>query len=199
MIMIISAIKSIFFTLYKTFILSIFNLRHNTKIKSKYASTKAKYGIGVLIDQNTHILDNVIIGNYSYVNFESWLENCTLGNYCSISDHVMICPSEHRINKILSHPIFGEKKTERVIIGNDVLISHNATILEGVHIGDGAVIGAGAVVTRDVRPYTIVGGVPARYIKNRFYDDKKINLIKKYDIYHLDKKAIINLESEGKI
>ena len=53
-------------------------------------------------------------------------------------------------------------------IGNDVWIGHGATVLPGVKVGDGAVIGAGAVVSRDVAPYTIVGGVPARLIRQRF-------------------------------
>ena len=56
----------------------------------------------------------------------------------------------------------------RIVIGNDVWIGGRATILRGVTIGDGAVVGAGAVVTRDVEPYTVVGGVPARPIKKRF-------------------------------
>ena len=54
-----------------------------------------------------------------------------------------------------------------MIIGNDVLISLNAIVLEGVKIGDGAVIAAGAVVTKDVKPYEIVGGIPAKIIKNK--------------------------------
>ena len=55
-----------------------------------------------------------------------------------------------------------------IVIGNDVWIGYEAVILSGVHIGDGAVIGARAVVTRDVAPYTVVGGVPAKKIKLRF-------------------------------
>ncbi len=56
----------------------------------------------------------------------------------------------------------------RVTIGHDVWIGHGATVLPGVTVGDGAVIGAGAVVSRDVAPYTIVGGVPAKFIRERF-------------------------------
>src|SRR5690606_36010071 len=57
---------------------------------------------------------------------------------------------------------------KRVIIGHDVWIGHGATILPGVTVGNGAVVGAGAVVSRDVAPYTIVGGVPAKLIRDRF-------------------------------
>lgn len=70
-----------------------------------------------------------------------------------------------------------------VIIGNDVWIGANAVILPGVHIGDGAVIAAGAVVTKDVEPYAIVGGVPAKVIKYRFDKDtiEKLLVIKWWD------------------
>lgn len=63
------------------------------------------------------------------------------------------------------------REENKVIIGNDVWIGHNAIILPGVHIGNGAVIGSGAVVTNDVEPYTVVVGVPARPIKKRFSDE----------------------------
>ena len=58
-----------------------------------------------------------------------------------------------------------------IVIGNDVWIGYEAVIMAGVTIGDGAIIGARAVVTKDVPPYTIVGGVPAREIRRRFSDD----------------------------
>ncbi len=61
------------------------------------------------------------------------------------------------------------KKT-RICIGNDVWVGSRAILMRGIRIGDGAVIGAGAVVTKDVEPYTIVGGVPARPIRKRFSD-----------------------------
>lgn len=63
------------------------------------------------------------------------------------------------------------RRSEKVIVGNDVWIGHNAIIMPNVHIGNGAVIGSGAVVTHDVEPYSVVVGVPARQIKKRFSDD----------------------------
>ncbi|BCK00815.1 CatB-related O-acetyltransferase [Anaerocolumna chitinilytica] len=150
----------------------LYNRKHNTKIYSILASKKARYGYQVLISENTTISDNVEIGDYSYVNKGSYIENCQVGKFCSISSGVYICPFEHNYTMVTTHPIVrnGEVAASRakVIIGNDVLISLNAIILEGVTIGSGAVIGAGAVVTKDVKPYEIVGGVPAKHIKYRF-------------------------------
>jgi len=66
---------------------------------------------------------------------------------------------------------FAWRRENRVVIGNDVWIGHGATVLPGVTVGNGAVIGAGAVVSKDVAPYTIVGGVPAKLIRERFPRD----------------------------
>ncbi|HFR4107065.1 TPA: DapH/DapD/GlmU-related protein, partial [Enterobacter asburiae] len=70
----------------------------------------------------------------------------------------------HRVNEKVIESI---AESEKIIIGNDVWIGVNAIVMDGVTIGDGAVIGAGAVVTKDVQPYTIVGGVPAKFIRDR--------------------------------
>lgn len=122
------------------------------------------------------------IGDYSYVgrNFSCWYAH--IGKFCSISWNVGIGGANHDYNRISQHaflysPQFGmleseeepgyNRFTDDCEIGNDVWIGCNAVVCRGVHIGDGAVIGAGSVVTKDVQPYTIVGGVPARLIKRR--------------------------------
>ena len=84
----------------------------------------------------------------------------TIGDECAISHDVTIMDSD-------AHAINGVVNTEPVIIGNHVWIGTRATILKGVTIGDGAIIAAGAVVTKDVPPYSMVGGVPARIIKDK--------------------------------
>lgn len=146
-----------------------YNKKHITKIHSLDASLKAKYGFNVLISDKTIVKDDVEIGDFSYVNSGSYIENCTIGKFCSISSGVYISPFEHDYRLITTHPIVSSTLTrKRVEIGNDVLISLNVVILEGVKIGNGAIIGAGAVVTKDVKPYEIVGGVPAKHIKYRF-------------------------------
>lgn len=158
-------------------IMSIFyNHRHHTNIYSTKASLDAKYEKNVMISENVTITPDVSIGKYSYVNKNSSVENCSIGNYCSISSGVWICPYEHHLTTITTHPFINTictEKRKRVTIGNDVLISLNAILLNGVHIGDGAVIAAGAVVTHDVEPFEIVGGVPAKHIGWRFPDDLK--------------------------
>lgn len=148
-----------------------YNRIHQTNIRSDDASLKACYGNGVSIADTVIVSSDVSIGKYSYVNPHSTLENCTVGNYCSISAGVNICPGEHDLYAISTHPLFARDEMPKrapVVIGHGVLISLNAVILKGVHIGNGAVIGAGAVVTKDIEPYEIVGGVPAKHIGWRF-------------------------------
>lgn len=85
-----------------------------------------------------------------------------------------------------------KKKRGKVIIGNDVLISLNAIVLEGVQIGDGAVIAAGAVVTKNVQPYEIVGGVPAKHIRYRCSSDI-IAQLETIQWWNMDDKTIRDL------
>jgi acetyltransferase-like isoleucine patch superfamily enzyme len=121
----------------------------------------------------------------------------SIGKYCSIANNVWIfLGGEHRLEWITTYPfdmifkdwtfksVLGSCKSKgNVIIGNDVWIGMNAIILSGVHIGDGAVIGAGAVVTKDVCPYAVVAGNPAKVISYRFLPEviEKLLLVKWWD------------------
>lgn len=124
------------------------------------------------------------IGEYSYgkpsVYFESGEATLTVGKFCSIAENVTIMlGGNHRIDWVTTYP-FPEKFAEfeglpghpatkgSVEIGNDVWIGKDVLILSGVAIGDGAVLAARSVITKDVPPYAIVGGNPARVIKYRF-------------------------------
>lgn len=174
--------------------LQLYNVRRKTRIRSNHASIHAVYGNKVLIDKGTIVEDDVKIGDYSYVNKYSSVENCVIGKYCSISSGVYICPFEHNLVGVSTHPRFDiiENRNERrrpVHIGNDVLISLNSIILEGVTIGDGAVVAAGAVVTRDIKPYEVVGGVPAKHIKYRFTAEE-IETLKKIRWWDWDEEQI---------
>lgn len=152
---------------------------------------------------------NSDIGFATYISSYSKIFNCKIGRYCSIGQKVQIVFGSHPTRKFVStHPSFysvntatgfsyankdiydeyrytDDNKKYFVEIGNDVWIGYNAVIMEGVHIGDGAVIAAGAVVTKDVAPYSIVGGVPARIIKYRF-DEKDIEFLCKLKWWNKD-------------
>lgn len=180
----------------------IFNRQKGTRIESINASLKAIYGYNVGIAYNTFVSDDVKIGDYSYINSNSYIENCEIGKFCSISSGVYISPFEHNYHNKTTHPflynsLYGfikenpKLQRKKVVIGNDVLISLNAIIKEGVIIGDGAVIGAGAVVTKDVAPYEIVGGVPARHLKFRF-DSDDISKLRSEKFWEWEREKIIN-------
>jgi len=111
-----------------------------------------------------------------------------IGKYCSIAcgAKFMFTSGNHKLSSLSTYPFplfFEEWDLNRsnvtdawdnlgdIIVGNDVWIGYEAVIMQGAHIGDGAIIGTRAVVTRDVPPYTVVGGVPAKTIKRRFSEE----------------------------
>ena len=130
------------------------------------------------------------VGKYTYICENSRVVKTCIGAYCSIGSFVIIGGGSHKMDNISTSPLFVsgsnifKKNFSRVtynaykqtIIENDVWIGNRAIILQGVKIGTGAVIGAGAVVTKDVPPYAIVVGAPARIIKYRF-DNNVISLL----------------------
>jgi virginiamycin A acetyltransferase len=133
------------------------------------------------------LLSKVNIGSYTYIGSGSIIKNCTIGRFCSIAPEVRIGLGIHPVRESIStYPGFYSgkaaystslrveesfKEYQEVIIGNDVWIGARTMIRDGVKIGNGAVVGAGAVVTRDVEPYCIVVGVPARIVGQRFSNE----------------------------
>lgn len=136
----------------------------------------------VRIDRNNHI-ECSIIGSFSYTGRNTTLLHCSVGKFVNISWNVSIGGANHDYRRVCMHtmlyddtsfirPEYVDKAYDRyselLCIGNDVWIAAGAVITRGVTIGDGAVIAANAVVTKDVPPYAIVAGSPAKIIKYRF-------------------------------
>lgn len=124
------------------------------------------------------------LGDYSYMERECDVWAATIGKFVNIAAHVRINATNHPTWRATQHhftyrandyfpdagreaEFFDWRRENAVRIGHDVWIGHGATILPGVSVGNGAVIGAGAVVSKDVAPYAIVGGVPAKLIRER--------------------------------
>ncbi|WP_119394501.1 DapH/DapD/GlmU-related protein [Salinibius halmophilus] len=132
-------------------------------------------------------LNNITLGDYSYVESDSNLMYCDVGKFCSIAAAVRINPSNHpwwrasqhhftyRAGKYgmaddLDDSVFNWRQQDSVRIGHDVWIGHGAILLPGVNVGNGAIIGAGSVVTKDVPAWHIVVGNPAKVLRPRFSD-----------------------------
>lgn len=147
------------------------------------------------INRHNHILKSTI-GKFTYTAERTKVLNADIGNFCSIAWQVSVGGGKHNYEGLTTHPLWRFKMLDqgnldhnsniqlkdryktitRCHVGHDVWIAPNVIIVTDIKIGNGAVIGAGAVVTKDVEPYSIVAGVPAKKIKMRF-DDKIIEAL----------------------
>lgn len=145
---------------------------------------------------------NIVVGDFTYIadsEFESHVthhyewngDKLIIGKFCQIAAGVefVMNGANHQMNAVSTFPFYTLQGWEMdpplpedlplkgdTVIGNDVWIGQNAVILPGVHIGDGTIIGANSVVGKDVEPYTIVVGNPAKVLRKRF-DDELIDLL----------------------
>ena len=147
---------------------------------------------------------NILVGDFTYIadtDFESHVthlypwnnDRLIIGKFCQIAAGVefVMNGANHQMNAVSTFPFYTLEGWDApppspadlplkgdTVIGNDVWIGQNAVILPGVHIGDGAIIGASSVVGRDVEPYTIVVGNPARPVRKRFDDELTVLLLR---------------------
>ena len=149
--------------------------------------TDARLGAYTEVAARTKLLETSL-DDYSYVMNDSDIAYATIGKFCSIAAMTRINPGNHPMQRASqSHftyrasayfddaqdedAFFDWRRSHAVTIGHDVWIGHGAIVLAGRSIGTGAVVAGGAVVTKDVAPYTIVAGNPARVIRRRFPED----------------------------
>lgn len=112
--------------------------------------------------------EKITIGAHSHINENVFIQGANIGSFVMIAPNVAILSKSHQFSRTDMPMILqGESQEDIPIIENDVWIGRNAIIMPGVHIGIGSIIAAGAVVTKNVAPYSIVGGVPASVIRMR--------------------------------
>ena len=124
------------------------------------------------------------IGKYSYVGNNSFVTDSEIGSFTSIGSGCSIGGAAHSISWVSTSPVFNNNDNilntnfthkefeilKKTTIGNDVWIAENVMIKSGVHIGNGAIVGMGSIVTKDINPYEIWAGNPAKFIRKRFSD-----------------------------
>lgn len=128
---------------------------------------------------------NSEFGRYSYCGYDCIFLNASIGSFCSISDNVVVGGSNHPMHFVSTSPVFLSHRDSvkvkfskfdyldlpRTRIGSDVWLGYGVRVRSGVEIGHGAVVAMGSVVTKDIAPYSVVGGNPAKVLRMRFSED----------------------------
>jgi len=148
-------------------------LKLSNKIRIWYVSRILKifdYDVNNFFENGVYIGNgtNVKIGKYCHINEHVFIQGAIIGDYVMIAPNVSILNSTHNFDRV-DIPMIkqGEEKYNNPIIEDDVWLGRNVIVLPGVKIGKSSIVAAGAVVTKDVEPFSIVGGVPAKVIKKR--------------------------------
>lgn len=160
-----------------------------------------------LLKQNAQVY-SCYVGLGTYISGNSKLNRMHIGRFCSIGQNVSNAFGIHPTNWVSTHPVFysiqkqagftfaqeqlfdehkyvDEEKKYFVKVGNDVWIGNDVKIMDGITIGDGAIVATGSIVTKDVVPYSIVGGIPAKLIRKRF-TDQQISFLKDFRWWERD-------------
>lgn len=111
---------------------------------------------------------NTAIGRFCQINENVFIQGAKIGDYVMIAPHVSLLANMHKHERTdIPMARQGKNRGNPVIVEDDVWLGRNAVIMPGVQIGKGSIVAAGSVVTKNVDPYTVVGGVPAKFIKKR--------------------------------
>ncbi len=183
--------------MFKYFWAKFFKKIHGKAIKNSIIHSSSK------IEAGSEVI-NTKMDKHSFCGYFCELNNVEIGSFCSIANNVKIGGGMHPIEWVSTSPVFyegrdsvkakfSEHKREnhlKTFINNDVWIGSNVIIKQGVRIGTGAVIGMGSVVTKDVEPYSIVGGIPAKEIRKRF-DQETIDALLSSEWWNLPDSELI--------
>lgn len=182
----------------------------HSNIRGGYLGGQVSYGDGFNVFGSPEIYGKINIGNYTTIcgpgtRVCSSVNSIFIGNYCSIASNVIIQEFYHRMDLPTTYGIFSSvfhdndatlQKISKgdIVIEDDVWVGSNVVILSGIHIGRGAVIGAGSVVTKNVPPYSIVGGNPAKFIRKRF-EQEYISYLENSRWWEWSREKVLNNKS----
>lgn len=187
---------NIIYILKRSVSLKVFKVKWKIRNKGKNHTN-----VNNMFDVKKVSIGKETYGNLNIEMYEDGFGHISIGNYCSIANNCyFICGGEHDLSKLSTFPFsfFCEGKRDSVskgpiVIDDDVWIGFSSIILSGVHIGQGSVVAAGSVVTKDVPPYAIVGGNPAKVIRYRFAPEI-IQILNKIDFSEIDTKTYKELQ-----
>ena len=197
-----------------SYIPSLFSTK---KLTHKHISLFSLWDTRSRFSKYTHILkgaklNNVQVGKYSRIGENCRLTNVKMGNFSVFSADCVAGVGQHPTDTLTYHSIFYKKgnwgwhddwvhypegfvEQKQITVGNDVWIGRRVILMDGITIGDGAIVATGAIVTKDVPPYAIVGGVPAKIIKYKFPQDviDRLEAIRWWDLSDEEITRIIEL------